>query len=431
MERVLSSNLPDYVGKKVHLRGTVLNVRKMGGITFLVLSDRKGTAQIVGDSSGTDITKIRKYDIVTIDGSVRAEPRARGGVEVVPQGISVLSSPPIEGYPIAVTPKALINLDTLLEHRPISIRNPRTRNIFIVQQAIAQAFREYLQEQDFIEIFTPKIVPQGAEGGSAMFSLQYFDRPAFLTQSPQFYKQMLAGSGFERVFEIGHVYRAEEHNTARHLNEYVSMDIEMAFIDSVEDLMVVEEGLLKHIFGSLKEKHENILKEFGKDVPKFDRIPRVPLLEMKEILQNRYGKRFEEGKDIDPEGERLALKYAKEDYNSDLIFLTKYPAKNRPFYTRRDPENPALTASFDLILDGLEITTGGQRIHEYDALVANMREFGIAQKGCEGYLMAFKYGMPPHGGMGIGLERLTMKVLGLENIREACLFPRDRTRCEP
>jgi len=429
-DRILTSQIKNNYGKNVLLKGYVDRIRKLGGINFVILRDRAGTVQIVSETSESHLANLNHYDIVTLEGVVREEPRAPGGCEIVAKKISILSSP-LESYPISINPRNKERLETLLEYRPLSLRNPNIREIFVLQQSIAQAFRDYLISQDFVEIFTPKIVPQVAESGSNMFHLKYFEYDAFLTQSPQFYKQIMVGSGLERVFEIGPVFRAEDHNTTRHLNEYVSMDLEMGFIDSYHDLMDIEEDMLRYIFGVISQKHSETLEKYGKRIPQFNKIPRIPLFEMKNILEKEYGKKFEKGKDIDPEGEKLANRYAKENYGSDLIFLIQYPKRIRPFYTFKNKENPDLTDSFDLILNGLEITTGGQRIHDYSELISNMKEFGINPKNCEGYLMAFKYGMPLHGGMGIGLERFTMQLLGLKNIREASLFPRDRTRYYP
>ena len=430
LKRILTTDISTKLNQEVHLKGYVDQIRRLGGLTFLSIRDRKGTAQAISEDPNIKVSDIRKYDIISMTGIVKEEAQAPKGYEVVVKGFSVLSSPK-EPYPISISPKSNEKLENLLRYRGISIRNPKVRDIFTFQQSISQVFRNCLKSEDFIEIFTPKIVSQVAESGSNMFSLKYFENNAFLTQSPQFYKQILVGSGLERVFEIGHVYRAEDHNTTRHLNEYISMDLEMGFIDSFYDLMDLEENMLRYIFKSIKEKHRGILDEFNVELPSFDSIPRIPFLEMKEILQKKYKKKFEEEKDIDPEGERLACKYVKEKFNSDLVFLTHYPIRNRPFYTYKSREDSSLTDSFDLLLNGIEITTGGQRIHDYDELISSMHEFRLNPSKYEGYLHAFKYGMPPHGGMALGLERVTMQLLGLKNIREATLFPRDRNRLTP
>lgn len=431
MNRTLTNELNGIQdGQKVSLKGYVDTVRKLGGITFFNLRDRKGTVQVtLENTESTNYPPLKRHDIVSLEGLKRPEQRAPNGYEVVLSSIEVISSPE-EQYPLSISPKSSEKIDTILAYRPISLRNPKTRDIFILQQAAAQSFRDYLRSQDFIEIFSPKIVSQSAEGGSNVFKLQYFEKEAFLAQSPQFYKQMMVGSGLERVFEIGHVYRAEPHDTARHLNEYVSMDIEMGFIDSFNDLMDLEENMLKYMFRNLTEKHSGIFKEFGVEPPIIgEKIPRVPLHEMKELITKEKKKNFKDVVDIDPEGERFSTEIVKSTYGSDLVFLTHYPMAVRPFYTMPNKNNPTLSDSFDLVYRGLEITTGGQRIHDYNQLLASMQKAGVSAD--EGYVSAFKYGMPPHGGMGIGLERLTAKLLGLSNVREASLFPRDRNRITP
>jgi nondiscriminating aspartyl-tRNA synthetase len=433
MNRTLTKEL-DLVepGKPVEIRGYVDSVRNLGGITFVKLRDRSGTVQVTLDNSEkTNFPTPKKNDIVKIEGIKRQEEQASRGYEIIPSDLQIISSP-VEQYPIDISPKSTLNLETILSHRPISLRNPKIRSIFSVQQTIAKSFRDYLNSQDFKEIFSPKIVSQGAEGGADVFKLDYFGKPVFLAQSPQFYKQMMVGSGFERVFEIGQVYRAEPHNTARHLSEYVSMDIEMGFIDSLSDLMDLEEGMLNYVFDALREEHSDVFKNFGVESPKIEgKIPRIPLYEMRDLIAKEKNKNFRGIPDIDPEGERFAAEIAKKNFGSELLFLTHYPLSARPFYIMPNKDNPELSESFDLILNGLEITTGGQRIHDYSQLVESMGRHGVPLDKCEGYLSSFKYGMPPHGGMGIGLERFTTKVLGLKNVREASLFPRDKNRFTP
>jgi len=433
MNRTLTKEL-DIVepGKPVEIRGYVDAVRNLGGITFVKLRDRSGTVQVTLDNSKKiNFPTPKKNDIVRIEGTKRQEEQSSRGYEIIPSDLQIISSP-VEQYPIDTSPKSTLNLETILSNRPISLRNPKIRSIFSVQQTIAKSFRDYLNSQDFKEIFSPKIVSQGAEGGSDVFKVDYFGKLAFLSQSPQFYKQMMVGSGFERVFEIGQVYRAEPHNTARHLSEYVSMDIEMGFIDSLHDLMDLEEGMLNYVFDALSEKHSNVFKSFGVAPPKIEgKIPRIPLYEMRDLIAKEKKKNFKGIPDIDPEGERFAAEIVKKNLGSDLLFLTHYPLSARPFYIMPNKDNPELSESFDLILNGLEITTGGQRIHDYNQLVESMKRTGVPLDKCAGYLSSFKYGMPPHGGMGIGLERFTAKVLGLKNVREASLFPRDKNRFTP
>lgn len=427
VERTLVREVPEMIDQDVTIQGYVDNIRKLGGIRFLVLRDRSGVVQAVLEDQGISVGK---HDIVSLTGEVKKDERAVGGYELRTRGLDVISSP--EGQlPVSIRPGSKVSLDVQLAHRPISLRNPATRDIFSFQQTLAEGFRNYLRSNDFVEIFTPKIVPAVAESGSKMFELDYFGSPALLTQSPQFYKQMMVGTGLERVFEVGHVYRAEDHDTPRHLNEYVSMDFEMGFIDSFKDVMDMHEGFFGFLNEWIQTQHGHLVERMGITLPSVGSIPRIPLLEMKERIQSKYGKQFASGKDIDPEGERLASQIAKDEFGSDFVFLTHYPRGVRPFYTMPNSEDSNLTDSFDLLLKGLEITTGGQRIHDYNQLLENMKRFEINHDSCEGYVSAFKFGMPPHGGLGLGLERLTMQMLGLNNIREAALFPRDRKRYSP
>ena len=270
---------------------------------------------------------------------------------------------------------------------------------------------------------------EGAEGGTELFKIKYFEKTAYLAQSPQFYKQMMVGAGFERVFEVAHVYRAEEHNTSRHLNEYVSMDLEFGFIENEYDIMDLEEELIKYILNSVEGKGIKYLELLKAKLPKIhEDIPKIELKEAIKIIENKYNKKGLEG-DLDPEAEKLICKYAREELGCDFIFITNYPRKKRPMYTM--PLGEEGTRSFDLLFRGVEITSGGQRIHNYNMLISSMKEKGLNPNDYEGYIEIFKYGMPKHGGLGIGLERLTVQLLNLSNIREASLIPRDRTRITP
>jgi len=318
-----------------------------------------------------------------------------------------------------------------LKHRAISLRNPEIRSVFKVQAEIMTAFRDFLMDRGFTEISTPKIVSSATEGGAELFPVQYFEQKAYLAQSPQLYKQIMVGSGFERVFEVGKAYRAENHNTARHINEFISLDYEMGFIEDEQDVMRMEVELLRYMFERVRETCSEELKTYDAQVPEITEIPQIQLMEAKEKLKELYGATNSEEGDLNPEEERKLCEYSQREYGSELIYVTHYPRSKRPAYAMPDSEDPALTRSFDLLFRGLEITTGGQRIHEYDLLVESFRSRGLDIADFGSYLEAFKYGMPPHGGLAIGAERLTMKLLGLKNIREACLFPRDRTRLTP
>jgi len=271
----------------------------------------------------------------------------------------------------------------------------------------------------------------GVEGGSAVFEVKYYDRVAYLAQSPQFYKQIMVGSGLERVFEIGHAYRAEKSETSRHLTEYLSLDFEMGFIESEQDVMRMHTGLMAAICGAVGERCGEIVRRRGLAVPECREIPQVSFPEARRILAEKFGKTDGGAGDLDTEGERLIGQWAEEELGSPLLYVTGYHVASRPVYTMPKADEPPLTRSFDLLFRGVEITTGGQRIHDYEQLVASMRSRGLEPECYRGYLAVFKHGMCPHGGMGMGIERLLKQMLGLENIKEACAFPRDRNRLEP
>ena len=301
---------------------------------------------------------------------------------------------------------------------------------FKIQEALTKAFRDYLYGQGFTEIHTPKIGARGAEGGANLFKFSYFHKPAVLAQSPQFYKQMMVGV-FDRVFETGPVFRAEKHNTKRHLNEYTSLDFEMGYIDSFEEIMAMETGFLQYAMNLLKTEYAKEVQILKLEIPDVSKIPAVRFDVAKELVSQKYNRKIRNPFDLEPEEEALIGQYFKEEYGSDFVFVTHYPSKKRPFYAMDDPEDARFTLSFDLLFKGLEITTGGQRIHDYNMLVQKIEDRGMTQEGMEQYLDTFKHGMPPHGGLGIGLERLTMQLIGEENVRETCLFPRDMNRLEP
>jgi nondiscriminating aspartyl-tRNA synthetase len=429
--RVLSAELPGWVGQRVELAGWVHRIRDFGGLRFLILRDRDGLAQIVVPA-GVDIAHIGCEAVVSVTGACRGEPRAPAGVEVLAEGVSTISpaqTPPLEVFsPSAATKN---RLETLLDHRAISLRIPDILDIFRVQAVVLEAFRAHLRSQGFTEIVTPKLVRAGAEGGSAIFRVEYYDGQAYLAQSPQFYKQMMVGSGLERVFEVGHAYRAEKSETSRHLTEYVSLDFEMGFIESEQDVMRMHGGLIGAIFEAVRTCCGAILQRRGLSLPVIGEIPQISFPQAKAILKERFGKVHGLDGDLDTEGERLIGQWAKEKLDSELLFVTGYHIANRPMYTMPKLDEPPLTRSFDLLYGGVEITTGGQRIHGYEQLVQGIRSRGLDPAAYEGYLQTFKHGMCPHGGMGMGIERLLMQMLGLANVREACMFPRDRYRLVP
>jgi nondiscriminating aspartyl-tRNA synthetase len=367
---------------------------------------------------------------VIVTGTVREEARAPGGYEMDIALVEVLSRPK-ETMPVPINKwKMNLNLDTHMSLRPVTLRNLRERSIFRVQEGICRGFRDFLHTQGFTEVHTPKIQSKGAEGGSNIFRLEYFQKKAYLAQSPQFYKQTMVGV-YERVFEVGPVFRAEKHSTIRHLNEYTSLDFEMGYISSFQDVMEMETAMLRYTFELLRNEYADDLKRLGAEAPEIESIPQVRFDEAKRLASEKYGRPIRNPYDLEPEEELNIGRYFKEEYGSDFVFVTHYPSKKRPFYAMDDPTDPRYTLSFDLLYKGMEITTGGQRIHDYDMLLAKMADKGMDPADIPSYLMIFRYGMPPHGGLGIGLERLTMRLLGLENVRYSTLFPRDMSRLEP
>lgn len=419
-------------GTTIILEGAVHSIRDMGEIAFVILRKREGLIQTVWEEGKTDmeLSEIREGDYIHVTGQIKDEERAPHGKEVrlsTIRHLSHVSCPlplPIDKW------KLNTSLEAKLDRRSLSLRNIRERARFRIQEGIVRGFRDFLYEQGFTEIHTPKIGAKSAEGGANMFRLSYFHRPAVLQQSPQLYKQMMVGV-FERVFETGPVFRAEKHNTRRHLNEYTSLDFEMGYIHSFLDICAMETGFLQYTMNLLEKEYSKELKLLNITLPDVEKIPYVRFDEAKRLVSEKYNRKIRNPFDLEPEEEELIGKYFKEEYNADFVFVTHYPSKKRPFYAMDDPEDTRYTLSFDLLYHGLEITTGGQRIHDLSMLEEKIQEKGMTEEGLEQYLDAFRFGMPPHGGLGIGLERLTMQLLGEDNVREACLFPRDMSRLEP
>lgn len=422
----------DYEGKEIKINGAVHTIREMGEVAFVVLRKREGLVQCVYEEGVTsfDLKQLKEASTVEVTGVVVKEERAPHGFEVRMKEVMVLSEPS-EAMPIPISKWKLdTSLETKLNLRPISLRNVRERAIFKIQEGLCKAFRDYLFSQGFTEIHTPKIGAKSAEGGSNIFKLDYFNKKAILQQSPQFYKQTMVGV-FDRVFEVGPVFRAEKHNTKRHLNEYTSMDFEMGYIDSYEDVMAMETGYLQYAMKLLEKDYKRELDILKITLPDVSKIPAVRFDEAKRLVSEKYDRKIRNPFDLEPEEETLIGRYFKEEYDSDFVFITYYPSKKRPFYAMDDPEDKNFTLSFDLLFKGMEVTTGGQRIHDYQMLLDKIAAKGMTTEGMEHYLMIFQHGMPPHGGLGIGLERLTAMLAGEDNVREATLFPRDLSRLEP
>lgn len=431
MPRTLARDLPQHDGQTVKMQGFLHARRDLGGVQFLVLRDVSGIAQCVGSHLPLPLTE----SSIEVVGKVKPFAKAPGGYELEIQDFKVISAA-TEPAPVEI-PKMEwhVNPETMLDYRVVTVRGLKERAALKVQAELVAAFRDHLRDEGFTEISTPKIVSAGAEGGANLFPIDYFGHPAYLAQSPQLYKQIMVGV-FEKVFEVAPVYRAEEHATSRHLNEYLSLDVEMGFIQDEEDVMALENRLLAAIMERLKERcapEFTLLNATIPDIPAH--IPRITLLEARQLVTEKFNHQVG-GKDLDPEAERLLSQHFAETQGSDFVFVTKYPRAARPFYTHADHNadgslNPDITRGFDLLFRGIEITSGGQRIHDHAMLMDSIAAYKLKPETLEGYTEVFKYGMPPHGGFAIGAERLTAKLLGISNVRYARAFPRDRNRLTP
>ena len=409
------------------IKGRILNMRNLGNVVFLIVQDYTGTIQVVF----AKIIEVKIGDSVAIEGIAKKEPRSKYGFEIQGENIKIISAT-VEDLPFDLAKNDLnLNLPTLLDYRTLSLRHPKVQAIFKLYDIFLKGYETVMREEGFTEVKTPKILGAATEGGANFFKIKYFDKEATLAQSPQFYKQIMVGV-FERVFEIGSTFRAEPHFTTRHVNEYISLDAEMGYIKDFYDVIEMLNKVIKRIFLMIEKEGKQYLDMYNikiSEVP--DSIPRVKLSEIRKIAKEKYNYSIPDDTDIDPEGERLAGKYAKEEFNSDFIFITHYPWKEKPFYTMQSKENPEETYGFDLIYKGLEIVTGSQRIHTYKELIENMKKKKIKPNGMEFYLETFKFAMPPHGGWGWGSERTIQQILELPSIKEAILFPRDVKRLVP
>jgi len=431
-QRALIHSLGQLIDQEVLLRGWVYRLRVLAKTTFIVIKDCSGDAQCVADPYLLKDLHLKLDDCVEVYGRVRADHRSRSGYEVDAIRVRVLSRS-ATGLPFNSSSKInSVGQDTLLEYRPLAVRNDAVGDVFRIQAATLKYFREYLTSRRFMEIVTSKIVASGTEGGTNLFELKYFDRVAFLAQSPQFYKEH-GVAGFERVYETGHVYRAEPHASSRHLTEYYSLDFEVGFIDGPEDVIQIERELLTYIFDRLNKEYEHILERHReRPLPSMLEAPIWEFGECLELLKENFG-RTDLTDDLDPEGERQLCALVEKEAGVPAVFVIGYPLASRPFYTapRGTEGAPGAAQSFDLLFQGIEITTGGQRLHRREDLEASLRQRGIDPGGFESHLKMFELGMPPHGGLAIGLERLTAQILGLRNVREATLYPRDRYRITP
>ncbi|HLM83679.1 MAG TPA: aspartate--tRNA(Asn) ligase [Candidatus Bathyarchaeia archaeon] len=438
MQRTIIADTVNNIDQTVKISGWVKTRRDHGKIIFVDLRDRSGVLQcvITPDTKNYEETKkVRPQWVVNFTGKIKARPeklvnpdQSTGRVEMEILEFEVLSE--AQELPIDISAEEMnLHIETLLDYRNLSIRNEKVGAIFKVYGEVLKSYADYLRSQNFLEVKTPKLLSACTEGGAEFFKVKYFEGEAYLAQSPQFYKQAGVGA-FERVFEIGSVFRAEPHFTSRHVNEYVGLDAEMGFIDGPEDVMDALEATMKYILQNVKESCLKELEKYNANIEIADKFPRIRFSEALEILKKEFGKEME-GNDIDPEGERLICQWAKKEKGSDFVFLTNYPWTIRPMYIMPDPKNPKETLGFDLLFRGVEIASGGQRIHDYSQLVENMKKKKLNPDDFKNYLEIFRYGMPPHGGWGLGSERIVQKILGLKSIKEAILFPRDVKRLTP
>lgn len=427
MIRTCIKDIANYQDKEITIQGRILFRRELGNVTFLVIQDYTGHIQTVWDVA----VDVKVGEVVSCSGVLTKEVRAKGGFELHGKTFEVLSRN-MQDVPFDISsPKLNLQLTTLLDNRTLSLRHPRIQAIFKLYDLLLEGYGMAMRQNGFTEIKTPKLLGAASEGGANFFKLGYFDTHAYLAQSPQLYKQIMVGV-FERVFEIGSVFRAEPHFTTRHVNEYIGLDAEFGFIENFTDVTAMLNKILREVFLHVRAVGNEYAKLYEVEVPEVpEKIPHVKLAEIKKIIKEKYGYEVPPGTDIDPEGERMAGRYAKEEFGSDFVFLTHYPWSDRPFYTMPDKENPEETCSYDLLMCGMEIVTGSQRIHNYDQLIENMQKKGVKPEGLEFYLDTFKFAMPPHGGWGMGSERLIQQMLGLKSIKEAVLFPRDVKRLAP
>ncbi len=441
LKRILAKDTPSEVGKEVLIKGFVQARRDHGKLLFIDLRDRSGLIQVVfnprvSEKAYEQATALRPEFAVAITGNVKARPEklinpklVSGTVELEATDLEILAE--ADTLPFDMGSEELnLELPTLLDHRSLTLRHEKVKKIFVIQAAIIEEFRKAAQELECIEVIVPTIAAGATEGGSEVFPIQYFEHKAFLTQSPQLYKQIMV-SVFERVFVITKAYRAEPSVTTRHLTEATQMDVEIAFIENFEELLDALEFVGTSMIKNVADRHENILAEFNIEKPLVpNKVPRLTLREAQKIVTERTGRDLSKEMDLNPEDEREICTWAHETHKSDFVTITHFPTKKRAFYSMPDPENPEYSLTYDLLFRGLEMMSGAQRVNDYDLLIKAMKSKDVNPENFGMYMQAFKYGMPPEGGFSFGLERLTMKLMGLENVREASLFPRDMERID-
>ena len=431
--RTWSDELPERAGRRVRLVGWLHRLRRLKDRGFLVLRDGRGLAQIVVEEAEALalLDRLPAESVLLVEGDAVSEPQAPGGVEVRSPRLEVVSEaaepPPFDLF----RPTVPAQLPTLLDHAALALRHPRRRAVQRITAASVAGFRQALGALGFVEVETPKLVGTATEGGANVFPVDYFGRPAYLAQSPQFYKQVLVGA-FERVFEVAPVFRAEPHDTPRHLNEYTSLDAELGFIRDHTTVMAVLREVVAGMLGAVAAQAERELALLGVELPAVPAtIPAVHFADAQRLIAEGTGEDPTGEPDLAPAHERWLGEWARREHGSDLLFVVGYPLAKRPFYTHPDPARPGFSRGFDLLFRGLELATGGQRLHRLDDYLAALAARGQDPTPLAGYLEAFRHGMPPHGGFAIGLERWVAQLLNLANVREATLFPRDINRLAP
>ncbi len=434
MERTYTSEVAAHVGERVRLAGWLHILRRLGGINFLVLRDVRGTVQAVIDSPEAlaALDGLLPETVLAVEGRVVAEPQAPGGYEVHEPAFEILS-PVRDPLPFPLNkPEVKAGLPVFLDHATVGLRHPARRGLFRLSAGIMAGFRTTLNGLGFTEVQTPKLVASATEGGANVFAVDYFGQRAYLAQSPQFYKQIMVGV-FERVYEVGPVFRAEPHDTIRHINEYVSLDVELGFIRDHRDVMAVLTQVVRGILAHLPAHFASELAALNVTLPVAPpEFPAIFFAEAQELILQRWGEDCRGEPDLAPQHERWLGEWARETHGSDFLFVTGYPMSKRPFYTHPNPADPRYSNSFDLLFRGTELVTGGQRLHLYQDYLDSAAARGYTDLApFETYFEAFRHGMPPHGGFAIGLERFIMQLLGLDNIRLATLFPRDLNRLAP
>jgi nondiscriminating aspartyl-tRNA synthetase len=433
MERVRTIAAAGHVGRVIRLQGWLHQFRELGRVNFLIIRDGWGTFQaVVSDAAALELLRATQVEsVIEVRGMVVAEPMAPGGAELHETEVTILV-PVAEPPPLELNKREMkAHLETFLDNAVIGLRHPKRRAVLRLAAAAMAGFRATLNAQGFTEIQTPKILGSATEGGANVFTVDYFGRPAYLAQSPQLYKQLAVGF-FERVYEVGPAFRAEPHATTRHLSEYVSLDVEFGFIEDHTTVMALLGEVIAGMVGELQRTCPGELALLGVGLPDIPaRIPSIFFPEAQQLLLERYGLDCRGEPDLAPEHERMLGQWASEVYGSDFLFVTGYPTSKRPFYTHPSPADPRYSNSFDLLFRGMELVSGGQRLHRYQDYLATMQARGIAPEPFAEYLKGFRYGIPPHGGFAIGLERFLMQLLGLPNLRLAAIFPRDLNRVVP